>query len=439
MPAAVAFTVVFGASFFYQGAYASDESESAFYTDDENTSSYSDMFTDDETLAEQELLKEQEKEEAENEPVEFITEIVNTSDETGGSIKVTVKNGTEDDVYYCSFNGGKSFRKMSGRSVRMNDLDEGSYSICLKKNNNNKTLSKIKTVYVSSEENTYPIEISLESTKEYIYKDAVLKICIENYNKEKNYELSIDGGESFYSFKEKVARIKNITGKEYSVIVREKDNIENCSNTLTVNLKGISYSKKASIDAPMILQNPELPTGCEITSLTMLLNFLGFDADKITMAEDYLPKGEYRNSDFRKVFVGNPKNTHAFGCYSPAIVTAAEDYLEDMGREDNYTVTELTGCGVDSLYSAVDKGYPVIVWATMSMSTPTRGASWTIKKTGERVTWVAGEHCLLLTGYDKNKVYMNDPLVGKVSYSRATFEKRFKSLGKQAVIIVPNE
>lgn len=35
-------------------------------------------------------------------------------------------------------------------------------------------------------------------------------------------------------------------------------------------------------------QNPELPTGCEITSLTSVLNYYGCNVDKTTMADVYL-------------------------------------------------------------------------------------------------------------------------------------------------------
>lgn len=42
-------------------------------------------------------------------------------------------------------------------------------------------------------------------------------------------------------------------------------------------------------DFPEIMQMPELPTGCEITALTMVLNYYGFDVDKVTLATEYLP------------------------------------------------------------------------------------------------------------------------------------------------------
>ena len=38
-----------------------------------------------------------------------------------------------------------------------------------------------------------------------------------------------------------------------------------------------------------VLQNPELPTGCEVTSLTQTLNYLGFNIDKLTLADNFMP------------------------------------------------------------------------------------------------------------------------------------------------------
>ena len=42
------------------------------------------------------------------------------------------------------------------------------------------------------------------------------------------------------------------------------------------------------LTVPQILQNPELPNGCEITSCCELLRFFGFRADKCDLADHYL-------------------------------------------------------------------------------------------------------------------------------------------------------
>src|SRR5690606_26676624 len=38
-----------------------------------------------------------------------------------------------------------------------------------------------------------------------------------------------------------------------------------------------------TLNVPIISQLPELPTGCEITAVTMMLQYLGLDVDKITL------------------------------------------------------------------------------------------------------------------------------------------------------------
>lgn len=85
---------------------------------------------------------------------------------------------------------------------------------------------------------------------------------------------------------------------------------------------------------PIIQQLPELPTGCEITALTMVLQYYGLDADKITMAEKYLPclssigiyegrDGKLYGNNMNQYFIGNPESAHGIICGTGAIVTAA--------------------------------------------------------------------------------------------------------------------
>ena len=44
------------------------------------------------------------------------------------------------------------------------------------------------------------------------------------------------------------------------------------------------------LPVPQILQNPELPNGCEITSCCEVLHYLGFAPDKCELADYYLPR-----------------------------------------------------------------------------------------------------------------------------------------------------
>ena len=69
-------------------------------------------------------------------------------------------------------------------------------------------------------------------------------------------------------------------------------------------------------DFPIIYQMPELPTGCEITALTMAVNYYGYPADKTVMASEYLPTasanryygadGRLYGTDMNEYFIGDP-------------------------------------------------------------------------------------------------------------------------------------
>ena len=70
------------------------------------------------------------------------------------------------------------------------------------------------------------------------------------------------------------------------------------SETVAVGLESTLLSEKVRknstgtqlTDFEIIEQYPELPTGCEITAMTMVLNYYGYNVDKVTMALDYMPK-----------------------------------------------------------------------------------------------------------------------------------------------------
>ncbi len=46
-------------------------------------------------------------------------------------------------------------------------------------------------------------------------------------------------------------------------------------------------------------------------------------------------------------------------------------------------------------------------------------------------------HCVVLTGFDREnkKVYIADPMKGNTEYDMTLFEKRFKDMGSQGVVI----
>lgn len=191
---------------------------------------------------------------------------------------------------------------------------------------------------------------------------------------------------------------------------------------------------KYYIEMDNILQRPELPTGCEATALTIVLNHLGFSADKCDIVDNYLPKTDSMCS-LDNFFIGNPYSSSGFGCYAPVIVKTADSYLSQAGSK--YRAQLLTGSDPETLYWYVSQKIPVICWATIGMIDTEISSTWTAEDTGEKVEFMSNEHCTVLVGYDSEKgtVMLNDPWNGNVTYSMSLFEEKYHALGDQAVVI----
>ena len=183
---------------------------------------------------------------------------------------------------------------------------------------------------------------------------------------------------------------------------------------------------------PIIEQNPELPTGCEVTSLTMVLNYLGYDIDKLTLADEFLPKGEIGKTHPNYAFIGNPRDEHSYGANAPVLVKTANDYLNSIkAMQDAYY---LITCDIEDLMHFVKDGYPVVVWVTKNMEDGYPSTKWMVD--GEEIQWYAKEHSMVLVGYTNTHYILADPLSGEYCYYEKTLvEKRYDELGNQALVI----
>lgn len=365
-----------------------------------------------------------------------ITATPYTNNKSNGSILISINN--PNDTYLFSMGFSTSFQAMKGNQVNLKRLKSGSYSFRIMKKSDPEIVTDIYTVYLKDQEREMPIEINAVSKTEKIIGDGKIIVYAENVGK--LYEASVDM-EVWQDFSGNTALIENLSEGMYKVTVREKNNPENIS-VLDVPVPHADTKRKNYIDVVPILQKPELPSGCEATSLTMLLNYIGFNVDKLTIADNYLPKGEYRKSDYNKVFVGNPRSILAYGCTAEVIAETAEKYLREYDTENKWQVKDITGCSPETLYSSIDSGCPAVVWASIDMGEIIPDfVVWTDEETGNKISWYGGEHCLLLTGYDRDEqlVYVNDPLHGSVSYDMKIFETRFMQMNNNAVIIVSQE
>ncbi len=179
-------------------------------------------------------------------------------------------------------------------------------------------------------------------------------------------------------------------------------------------------------------QYPELPTGCEVTSLTMVLNYNNVPADKCDIADNYLEKGEVGTVDFRVEFVGDPRDEDSYGCYAPVLTNAANNYLTANGY--NLKATDISGTSFDGLLPYIDKGIPVIIWGTQECQPGQYTTTWNID--GEDITWYYPEHCMVLLGYSDYQVWVADPMYGEVrDFDRVIFQTRYEELFQQAIVI----
>ncbi|RKQ32729.1 hypothetical protein D8M06_12045 [Oceanobacillus halophilus] len=131
------------------------------------------------------------------------------------------------------------------------------------------------------------------------------------------------------------------------------------------------------LNVPIIGQQPELPTGCEITAVTMMLQFKGINVDKIALANE-MPR---HVEDPNLGYVGDPFTPDGWTIYPSALIDLIEKYA---GSANN-----LTGKTNDDLENQLSNNIPVVVLVS-SMH------GFTV-------------HAITLTGFDDEHYYYNDP------------------------------
>jgi uncharacterized protein YvpB len=195
--------------------------------------------------------------------------------------------------------------------------------------------------------------------------------------------------------------------------------------------------------APAIAQLPELPNGCEVTSLSMLLAVSGHPVDKVTLARaqpiDPTPvvyqlggadsfDRTSRWGDPDVGFVGNSAGRPGYGIYHAPLARLLNSVLPGHALD-------LTGRDFAAVLARVAGGTPVVVWTT-TMFAPTDDWTTWQSPTG-LVHATQDEHAVLLVGYDKAAVYVNDPLDGVAAkpVDRARFLASWQQMGGQAITL----
>lgn len=200
----------------------------------------------------------------------------------------------------------------------------------------------------------------------------------------------------------------------------------------------IIKENKKIINVSAICQYPELPTGCESVAAAMVLQYYGESVTAPQFASEWLgcsesfykSNGELYGPDPNEVFAGNPFSENSYGCFASVIVKAINS--NSVGCK----AQKITNKSLPQLCDEyINNNKPVLIWATMGMKESKGGKSWYLPN-GESFTWTAGEHCLVLIGYNDEYYFLNDPQSGStVAYQKSIVEQRFKELGSQAVYI----
>jgi uncharacterized protein YvpB len=196
------------------------------------------------------------------------------------------------------------------------------------------------------------------------------------------------------------------------------------------------------LDIPAVSQMPQLPRGCEVTSLAMLLNHAGIKVDKMELAEkikkEPTPKtvtnGNIRFGNPNDGFVGSMYSTGqpGYGVYHGPIAELADSYLP--GR-----IKDVTNSDFEELKIYLSEGRPVwVITNTLFQKLEDRQFNTWDTPSG-KVNITSKEHSVLLTGYDQQFVYFNDPLTGEKNKKApiADFKESWVQMGSQAITYLP--
>jgi uncharacterized protein YvpB len=203
-------------------------------------------------------------------------------------------------------------------------------------------------------------------------------------------------------------------------------------------LMKVADTQDSLLAVPLISQQESgYQTGCELVSAAMVLNYYGIEVtpqDVYTVIDKPEADGAVGTEGATpdKYFIGDPTSTHGYGCYVAPLVEAMNRLFGEEWNAVNVSDFDLD----DLEKNYLEQGIPVIIWATINMSEPQNGASWTAED-GTSFQWIAGEHCLVLVGADEQYYYFNDPNhEGEViGYEKDVVRERYEQLGKQAIIV----
>ncbi|AST93473.1 MULTISPECIES: C39 family peptidase [Sutcliffiella] len=222
------------------------------------------------------------------------------------------------------------------------------------------------------------------------------------------------------------------------LVITESSNL---ADDYIVSLQNKRTMQETFIPIPTLIQTPELPNGCEITSLTTILNYYGYDVSKTVMSDHYLPKKPFTYKDGKRFgtnpheyYAGEPRSQHG-GWYSfaPPIVEAGNMYLEEQGS--TMRTIDITGSSKEDIIYYVNEGFPIVIWTTLDLSPPRMNSHWYLQDSGQYYEAQTNLHVVVLNGFTDDKVHVMNPLIGQVTYDAEAFFRVYEQMGQHAIIV----
>jgi uncharacterized protein YvpB len=204
----------------------------------------------------------------------------------------------------------------------------------------------------------------------------------------------------------------------------------------------IKIKDQVLLTTPAISQLPELARGCEVTSLTMLLNHAGVAVNKLELAEKVRRDPTRQKISNEEIYFGNPNsgfvgdmysfNKPGLGVYHTPIAELAEKYLPGK-------IKDITGSDFDEVKIHLSDGRPVWVITNTAYQKLAENYFQTWNTPTGQVKITYKEHSVLITGYDQQFIYFNDPLSGEQNKKApiTDFEESWVQMGRQAITYLP--
>lgn len=188
---------------------------------------------------------------------------------------------------------------------------------------------------------------------------------------------------------------------------------------------------------PIVHQMPRWPTGCEVVSIKMLAEFYGVNKTvdewilRMPRGDIYWRAGRRRGPDPRKKFAGNPYSVHSYGVYHQPMLAMLQPYFGDR-------LINMTGRPWGEYEDMIIAGNPIAIWGTIENLPIFLRGTW-VTPAGDEYQWRGNGHTMVLVGFSKTEVVVNDPFTGtQRRFNKEIFLQRWADMGKQGIAIRPN-